>query len=352
MNGFKPARKLLPAVFDLIRKYPIKLVFLSLCILIMTYFEVWGHLSPLPARGWNTDNLKLVSETDEGSFSFAVFGDNLNSKFVFENLLKLIDHDMDIAFAISLGNMVSRGKEEKYRLFIKQVRENLGIPLLTTMGSRELKSEGPALYHKIFGPSYYSFHIGKNFFMVLDDADPDELDLMLKDGWLEKTLQDAKGYENRLVFMHMPLYDPRGEKYHECLPTDSAENLKKLFLKYNVNYIFSSHISAFFEGDLNGIPLFITGGAGAKLKETDVKNYFFHFLKVNINGRHVEVQVKPVPFPDYVWMDHLGYNIDYVYYYLKIHLKGTTLLLVAGMLAFLICRSEFRKKKKRLIAQY
>ncbi len=76
----------------------------------------------------------------------------------------------------------------------------------------------------------------------------------------------------------MFLYDPRGEKYHQCLPAESSERLKQLFLDYNVTHIFLSNIHGYyFQGSLNGLPLFITGGAGAKLEGTDPEHYFFTF---------------------------------------------------------------------------
>ena len=332
---------------DIVRQYPIRSFFLVISLLVLAYLEVWEPLSPLPAREWNVTNLKEINVADPTNFSFAVFGDNQNSKFVFDNLLRLIDHDPGITFAIGLGNSVSRGNIEKYNYFIEQAEDNLGIPLLTTMGDRELKARGPDLYHDVFGPAYYSFHIGKNFFMVLDDASIEELDLMQKNGWLEKTLGESQQYDTRLVFMHMPLYDPRGTKYNECLPEESSERLMKLFLKYRVTHIFAAHIHSYLEGRWNGIPYAVTGGAGAKLRGTDPDHNFFHFLKVTINEGNVTVQVKPVPCPDYVWMDQLSYNLSYSYHYLKIHLFEITSIFIAVGLATLIYRSDSRKRKER-----
>ena len=196
------------------------------------------------------------------------------------------------------------------------------------------------------------FILGKIIFVILDNAGNEELDLMQSGGWLERILQDAQQYDNRLVFMHMPLYDPRGETYHQCLPAESAKRLKQLFLHYNVTHIFTSNIPAYFQESLNGIPLFINGGAGAKLKGTDPNHYFFHFLKVDIRRGRVEVHTKAVPRPSYVRMDHLRYNLSYSYHYLKIHFIAVILSLAAGSFAFFIYRSESRKRKVRLIHQY
>ena len=139
------------------RKHSVKYCSLVLCILILSGFEVWRHFCPLPAHEWNTTNLKKIRVADPTNFYFAVFGDNRNSKSVFENLLKLIDHDRDIAFAIDLGDMVNSGSQTRYRFFLQQVRTNLAIPLLTGIGNHELRGKGRGLYHGIFGPFYYHF---------------------------------------------------------------------------------------------------------------------------------------------------------------------------------------------------
>ena len=184
--------------------------------------------------------------------------------------------------------------------------------------------------------------------MVLDDANTEELDLIQKDDWIEKSLRDAQQYDTRLIFMHMPLYDPRGKNYKDCLPENYSERLMQLFLKYRVSHIFAAHIHGYFEGSWKGIPYTVTGGAGAKLRGTDPDHYFFHFLKVTIDEESVLVQAKPVPYPNYVWMDQLNYNLNYSYHYLKIHLIEIASILIAVGLAALIFRSDSRKRKARM----
>ncbi|MBW1703948.1 MAG: metallophosphoesterase [Deltaproteobacteria bacterium] len=344
MKGLNLANNMVKIIAHSARQYPIKSFCLTLCILIVLFVDVWEPFSSLPARDWNIKNLNEIRVADPDGFSFSVFGENRYSKFIFENLLKIIDHDPDIVFAISLGDMVSRGRKYKYANFLKQVRDNLSIPLITTMGNRELLGRGRALYHDIFGPSYYSFHIGKNYFMVLDDAGNEDFDLMQKDGWLETELQNSQQYNTRIVFMHTPLYDPKGENHQHCLTDKSAKTPANLFLKYHVTHIFASRIHGYFNGRWKGIPYTITGGAGAKLHGTDPDHYFFHFLKVNINKGNVDIEVKQVPRPDYFWLDRLLYNFKQILSFSSIHLIEIIFSIIPVGLATLIYRSESRKK--------
>jgi len=336
MKVLEIAGKTVKTLVHFTREYPIGFSFLILCVLLGAYFEIWDPLCPLPAHEWNATNLKLISGTDPDDFSFAVFGDNRNSKFVFENLLKSIDHDLGIAFAVSLGNIVSRGKKERYHFFIKQVKDTLGVPLLTTMGNRELKAKGPDLYHEIFGPAHYSFHIGKNYFIILDNVSKEGLDLIQKDGWLERELYNAQTYDTRFVFMHKPPYN---------LPEESSETLKQLFLKYPVTHIFTSHVHGYFEGVWNSIPYTISGGAGGKLDGIDPDHYFYHFLKVTAKKGTIDVSIKQVQGPDYPWLDRLLYYIMLTLSSFSIHLIKIACFFIVGCLAVHIYRSESGKRK-------
>ena len=335
-------------IADIVKKYPVRFCFLILCTILLLGFEVWGHFHPLPAHIWNIAEVKKINVSDPTNFYFAVFGDNSGCKFVFENLLKLIDHDPDISFAINLGNIVRDGKKEEYYYFLNQVRNYLDPPLLTAMGNHEVRGRGRKLYHAIFGPSYYSFHIGKNYFIVLDDANKTGLDTQQR-RWLEKELTISTSYDSRTVFMHVPLYDPRGGNFHHCLPKESSDFLTMLFQKYRVTYIFASHIHGYFKGAWKGIPYTISGGAGAKLDGDDPAHYFFHFLKVHIKDSKVDIQAKHVLPADYKWLGIFSYKawyrLLYLYTFFRTYGIELALLLLIGSLIMVVYRPELRLAK-------
>ncbi|OIN95968.1 MAG: hypothetical protein AUJ48_02255 [Deltaproteobacteria bacterium CG1_02_45_11] len=322
-----------------VKKNPVKYCLFAICILLLTGFEVWAHFSLLPAHKWNIINLKKIDVADPGDFSLAVFGDNRNSKYVFENLLRLIDHDTDIAFAVSLGDMVQKGEKERYRWFLQQVENNLSIPLLTAIGNHERQGDDYGLYHDIFGPLYYSFKIGNNCFFVLDNADGKWLDRK-QELWLANELEKSRNCDTRIVFMHMPLYDPRMGRDPHCLGKQASENLIRLFLKYHVTHIFVSHIHGYFQGRWKGIPYTITGGAGAGLAGSNPDHYFFHFLKVHIKNGNLDVEVKQVP-SSYEWLGRSGYRAwTSMYSFFRFHGIQALLLLVAAGLVMAIYLRE------------
>ena len=324
----------------------------TICIIlfpfiILLFFEVHEYLRPLPAREWIATNLDKIHIKDPAHFSFAVFGGNRGSRTVFESLLKQVDHDSDIAFAVDLGNTVLKGEKANYQYFINQIKNNLGIPLLTAIGNNELNGDGRGLYYEIFGPFYYSFKIGWNYFIVLDDVGINGLDHQQMK-WLEKELEISKDYDNRIIFLHLPLYDPSENRKHQCLPEKISQNLIELFLKYRVTHIFSSQINGYFEGDWKGIPYTITGGAGTVLDRLDKEHGFFHFLKVCVEKDIIAVEIKEVSSSGHDQMNAFKYAVlVYADNLIRIHWAELLLIFII-LLSYLVFVMQNRISSNRI----
>lgn len=249
---------------------------------------------PLPAQDWNPANLAQINAAHLKTLTFAVLGDNKDNFAVLGKLLQQIDGDPTLAFAIHLGDLVQEGDLPRYRHFFQEVRRRFHKPLLTVAGNHEYQCpEGDNFYQDIFGPDYYAFAVADNFLIVVDDGaptGPGEAQLQ----WLEQQLAKAQNYRTRLVFLHIPLFDPRGGKNHHSLAPELARRLESLFQKYKVTYIFAAHIHGYFDGKWDGVPFTITGGAGAELYGTDPRHFFYHYLKVSVIGGQVHIQVQPL----------------------------------------------------------
>ncbi|MFH1596855.1 MAG: metallophosphoesterase [Pseudomonadota bacterium] len=253
-----------------------------------------GDSGPLPARDWNPQNLKRLVALPPNPLTFAVLGDSRNNPQVFQGLLRQMARDPDIQFVIHLGDMVDEGDLTRYRGFFQSLRPYLKMPLLAVIGNHELQGDpGGKLYAEIYGPRYFSFQLQGNYFIMLDDADKTGLDEKQLN-WLTAELQKAQAYQTRLVFLHVPLFDPRGGEHHHCLPPESGRRLAALFQEYKVTRIFAAHIHSYFDGAWDGVPFAITAGAGAKLYGNDPRHFFHHYLKVSIKGDRVQIQVRPL----------------------------------------------------------
>jgi hypothetical protein len=234
-------------------------------------------------------------------FSFAVFGDNRGSTTIIEHLLKRIDDDPDILFAVSLGDIVGMGRTDLYERFLGQIERNIGKPIAFVVGNHELTPAGETtreLYAQTIGPPgpfYYSFSVGGAYFIAVDNAWDDDLD-EAQERWLETELWAARGCEHVFVFMHRPPYDPRGTGHGHCMGRAQAERLMALFGRYRVTYIFCSHVHGYFTGTWGDIPYVVSGGAGAPLVGTDPpgatgdRHYFNHYFRVTVAGKDVTVE--------------------------------------------------------------
>jgi len=278
------------------KKHPLKIIILaSLCILLFIGITVWNASAPVPIHDWNQKELSRISVADPNDFTFAVMGDNKGNHSVFEPLLQNIDHDKDIAFAIDCGDLVREGRVGLYRRFLHQVQENLAIPFLTAIGNHDLNKGSPHTqnYQEIFGPTYYSFQVGKSYFIVLDATTESGFDKTERQ-WLEKELQKGQTSKARFVFMHVPVFDPRGGTFHKSLPDKDQQDLLALFRRYKVTHLFASHLHGYFSGVWAGVPYTITGGAGARLQGKDPEHFFHHYVTVHVRNGKADVVLRRI----------------------------------------------------------
>jgi serine/threonine-protein phosphatase CPPED1 len=242
---------------------------------------------------WNRVNLAKIKVAATPKLTFAVLGDNRGNPAVLAGLLRQIDRDPDIAFAVHLGDMVGTATPEQYRVFFQAVQQNFHKPLLGVIGNHELKGQdGLQLFHKLFGPDNYAFQVNRNYFIAVDDNSKSVWGEE-QWRWLEQELQKAQGYQSRLVLLHIPLFDPQPVPGHPAaLPPAAAARFIELFKKYRVTYIFTAHKHGYFAGQWDGIPFTLTAGAGAPLYGQDPEHFFYHYVKVSITGGKVAVQVQ------------------------------------------------------------
>ncbi len=310
-------------------------IFFVLILSFASGVKIHSLLTEPKISDWNYHQLQKIDKS-KTNFSFAVFGDNKNSVKTFENLISKLNND-NILFAIDDGDLVYDGENEKFRFFLNQVK-GLNKPLLTVFGNHEAKEKGRATYYDLFGPFYYSFSVGNSYFIILDDANKKNLDDE-QFSWLKNELKISQKYKNRFVFMHVPLYDPRIKKQpgHSLSDLNFAKKLNILFDKTNVTMLFVSHIHAYYNGTWGKTPYIITGGGGAELAGTDPKHYFYHYIKVNVNGNSVNYDVIKLKNPDFELLDRLTHDAwIYIYAFFAVHFIDTLLIFTLAYLGIYI----------------
>jgi serine/threonine-protein phosphatase CPPED1 len=274
-------------------KFPACTVALMVLVLLAWVGTNLGAESgAVPARTWNHDNLERIKVPADDNLTFAVLGDNRSNPEVFGRVLNHLSRDPSLAFAMDVGDLVETGTVENFSNFLAQVRQHLHLPFLTAIGNHDLDQDrAPRLYRQIFGPDYYAFQIKDNYFIVVNDTGKTGVD-EAQWRWLEKELEKSQAYQTRLVFLHTPLFDPRGGDHHHALPEDIGRRLAALFSRYHVSHIFAGHIHGYFAGVWEGVPFTITAGAGAPLYGNDSEHFFYHYLKVILKDGKVDIKVQ------------------------------------------------------------
>jgi 3',5'-cyclic AMP phosphodiesterase CpdA len=246
-------------------------------------------------RPFNEESLERISVADPDDFTFAVFGDAQEGTDVFPMVLDMIERDPDITFAVAVGDLVNTGSDEEYDAVFRLLRERLTKPLLWVAGNHEYMAGGKPRYEARVGPVDFSFVVGDVTFVMMDGAGPSRPSND-RVAWLEQELSRAAERRGMcLVFLHRPLFDPRGEGYAEALDEAWAGELLGLFRTYRVHHVFCGHVHGSFNGRWDGVPFTVTGGAGGTLDGDDPNIYFYHYLKANVSGNALRIGAVRVP---------------------------------------------------------
>lgn len=317
------------------KEHPIKIILAALCILSFIGITVWHHYAPLSIHKWNQKELSRITVADPNDYSFAVMGDNKGNRSVFEPLLRDIGQDKEIAFVIDDGDLVDKGTVDHYRRFLAQVQGNLSIPVLVAIGNHDLNHGSPHNYQEIFGPTYYSFQVGQGYFIVLDAITEAGFDKTER-GWLEQELQQGQAAKARFVFMHVPVFDPRGGPFHKALPDKDQMDLLNLFRHYKVTRLFASHLHGHFSGVWAGVPYTVTGGAGGYLQGKDPEHFFYHYVKVHVSNGKADVTVRRIA---------AEHGATYFFELMEDYALRWVLLLVAGVLLLSLALPKRGKRR-------
>lgn len=84
----------------------------------------------------------------------------------------------------------------------------------------------------------------------------------------------------KLVFSYTPLFDKSGARNNAFVSKNEAADLLSMFIKYGVNAVFSGRVRDYQSFNMGGIPMYITGGGGAKM--ASFASHSHHWLLVEI----------------------------------------------------------------------
>jgi hypothetical protein len=237
----------------------------------------------------------------KGTVKFAVIGDagtGGSAQMKVAERIAAAHKSFVFEFAILLGDNLygSEGKSDYQSKFEKPYKPLLdaGVKFYASLGNHDDPAQR---FYKLFnmnGERYYSFKpslLGGVRFFAIDSNYMDKKQL----DWLEKELA-ASGSDWKIAFFHHPLYSSGGRHGSDVV---LREQLEPLFVKHNVNIVFTGH-EHFYERikPQKGIT-YIVSGAAAKLRRGDIerspltaKGYDqgYTFMIVEVDGDNMHFQ--------------------------------------------------------------
>jgi 3',5'-cyclic AMP phosphodiesterase CpdA len=200
-------------------------------------------------------------------------------------------------FAINTGDFVNTGTEEEYLDYLELIR-SLKFPTINVLGNHDLPvdSYDTTLFKKHFGPDIFYFDYRNARFIILNNSAHEFGDGQRE--WLDKTLSEA-GDRLKFVFMHIPTFNPSRRRHYLIKWDEDYKPFEKIIQRHKVDILFTGHIHFFHDSIYQGVRTIITGGAGAPLYEAPERGGFYHWVKVQVNGKDVRAEPVIVPTPSW-----------------------------------------------------
>ncbi|MBL8025571.1 MAG: metallophosphoesterase [Fibrobacteres bacterium] len=155
-------------------------------------------------------------------------------------------------------------------------------------GNHDITYDNVEPYHnKKRGPSYYSYDIGPDRFIVLDNSrfnNPAKID-KAQLAFLKKTLNESKKVRNLFCFYHKPMFD--------ATPREPImDDLHKLFKEGGVDYVINGHYHRYNHGIRDNIHYVTIGSSGGRSDGKKKDGSIHHYAVVDVSAK--EVNIKPI----------------------------------------------------------
>ncbi len=229
----------------------------------------------------------VVDPPEKDEFRFAVMADSQGHSEVLSVILSKLE---GCDFALLCGDLTPSGRASEFVAFQATINES-AVPVYTTPGNHDVKTDGDREYQSRLGPVEYDFEYCGVRFALADSSDLNITAGQIE--WMREVFQDA---DNKVMVTHAPCYDPFGDN-HTLWP-ESCGRLLEFIEENGVDAVLSGHIHAFNHTRIAETDLVISGGAGATLVDG-----LHHYVTVSVNATNAfdidkfDLALEPYPAP-------------------------------------------------------
>ena len=179
-------------------------------------------------------------------------------------------------FLLIGGDIVPSGVNRFYENVIAMADAAVDKPIFMLAGNHDTLN-----YDAYFGRKNYFLYSSNLLLAVLDNS---------KRVFSEETLElleHALVYErdNIVIAFHIP---PPNIYTQNSVNAEEWEKILKIIspVKGKVKYILCGHLHSYFEDNVNGIKLIVTGGGGARLEEVPgIETPYYHFVEFSFDSQ-------------------------------------------------------------------
>lgn len=270
------------------------------CLIIGSVLVALYACTPLINHESTSDFDYSIAEipaiTTDRNYAFAVMGDNRPDGTSLGYFLRMSD-SLNIDTVYHVGDIIEYCSPLFFVNILEVLENNFHDGSLSvTVGNHDVKGSGGNsienldLFNYFFDiEEAYSYRVEEKDnmnFVILNSFLPgheNEID-PTQVAWLENALDGLDTSKPTFVFLHHPMF-PAG--YHN--PLVNRDELHAIFKAHNVTAVFQGHEHLFYDEVVDGIPYYVTGGAGSELHHTQRGQSLHHFLAVSVSPNfHVD----------------------------------------------------------------
>ena len=265
-------------------KLPACALFLLLCCacaLPGLWFDLPQHL--------NSTAVERIQKSlgDADNFTFAVMGDSRGNPEKFRDVLAAAAAHAP-AFIVHTGDSTNFGSPREFAEAVSILRA-CPVPVVVIPGNHDLLTEKGRFFEQVFGPLDFYFQAGAFRFICINNADD-----VLDGSFIRLPAEDAPAKLEELtagtmpacIVMHVP---PATAAIKEHVSVPVTAPLTALLQKHGpgIRAILCGHVHGYAAAELEGVPVIISGGAGAPLQDNKGAGFVsrFNFVLVNVCGR-------------------------------------------------------------------
>lgn len=265
-------------------------------------YQLYLNFSEPKVSSMHAGQIERIQDRLDGRerFEFSVVGNVNNSVSIFQDQIIPVINASESEFTVSAGNAVSGGAAENYRS-VYTIFSYLNQPWLLTYGKNEDDELGRLRFYEQYGPHFYSFAAANAKFIFLDSTDNTAYNWQLD--WLEHELSTSEA-EHHFVFIGSPVHPPahntpifQKDSYFEN--DRVGAEMRALFETHQVDIVFSSQISVYYDQTIEGVRYITTGGGGGLI--IDDENSFHHYLRVRVEADEVFAEVRHLDIFETSW---------------------------------------------------